>query len=50
MATKDRKGLSPMDVVAVLTKVVQDQKTLLEEQQRTITELSARVAELEKQR
>jgi len=50
VATKDRKGLSPMDVVAVLTKVVQDQKTLLEEQQRTITELSARVAELEKQR
>jgi hypothetical protein len=26
VATKDRKGLSPMDIVAVLTKVVQDQK------------------------
>ena len=40
MATKDRKGMSPMDVVAVLTKVVQ-------EQQRTITELSRKVAKLE---
>ena len=26
MATKDRKGLSPMDIVAVLTKVVQQLK------------------------
>jgi hypothetical protein len=26
IATKDRKGLSPMDIVAVLTKVVQDLK------------------------
>ena len=43
VATKDRKGLSPMDVVAVLTKIVQ-------EQQKTITELTARVAELEKQK
>ena len=36
VATKDRKGLSPMDIVAVLTKVVQ-------EQQKTITELSRQV-------
>ena len=41
VATKDRKGMSPMDVVAVLTKVVQ-------EQQKTISELSKRVVELEK--
>ena len=27
VATKDRKGLSPMDIVAVLTKVVQELKT-----------------------
>ena len=40
VASKDRKGMSPMDVVAVLTKVVQ-------EQQRTIAELSRKVAKLE---
>ncbi len=36
VATKDRKGLSPMDIVAVLTKVVQEQKN-------TIAELSKKV-------
>jgi hypothetical protein len=41
VATKDRKGLSPMDVVAVLTKVVQ-------EQQKTIDELRKQVAELKR--
>ena len=41
VATKDRKGMSSMDVVAVLTKVVQ-------EQQKTIVELSKKVAKLEK--
>ena len=41
LATKDRKGMSSMDVVAVLTKVVQ-------EQQKTIAELSKKVAQLEK--
>ena len=41
VATKDRKGLSPMDIVAVLTKVVQ-------EQQRTIVELKEKVGRLEK--
>ena len=40
VATKDRKGMSSMDVVAVLTKVVQ-------EQQRTIAELSEKVAQLQ---
>ncbi|MGD9344396.1 MAG: tail fiber domain-containing protein [Candidatus Aminicenantes bacterium] len=40
VASKDRKGMSPMDVVAVLTKVVQ-------EQQDTITELQERIAKLE---
>jgi len=42
VASKDRKGMSPMDVVAVLTKVVK-------EQQRTITELSKEMAELKKE-
>src|SRR5208337_3229815 len=36
VATNDRKGLSPMDIVAVLTKVVQEQKS-------TIAELSKKV-------
>lgn len=31
VATKDRKGLSPMDIVAVLTKVVQQQQSEIEE-------------------
>jgi len=41
VATKDRKGMSPMDVVAVLTKVVQ-------EQQKTIKQLQEKIAQLEK--
>ncbi|EFK10939.1 conserved domain protein [delta proteobacterium NaphS2] len=41
VASTDRKGMSAMDVVAVLTKVVQDQ-------QKTIAELSKKVAALEK--
>jgi hypothetical protein len=41
VASKDRKSLSPMDVVAVLTRVVQ-------EQQKTISDLNSRIAELEK--
>lgn len=40
VATKDRKSLSPMDIVAVLTKVVQ-------EQNKTIEALSAKVRMLE---
>ena len=40
VASTDRKGMSAMDVVAVLTKVVQDQ-------QKTIQELSRKVAALE---
>lgn len=41
VAVRDRKGLVTMDVVAVLTKVVQ-------EQQSTISGLNKRIAELEK--
>jgi len=40
VATKDRKGLSPMDIVAVLTKVVQ-------EQQKTIADLTEKLNLLE---
>ncbi|MCP4216956.1 MAG: tail fiber domain-containing protein, partial [bacterium] len=41
VAQKDRKSLSPMDVVGVLTKVVQ-------EQQKTIKELNERLERLER--
>ena len=41
VATPQRDGLSALDIVAVVTKVVQ-------EQQKTIEELNARIAELEK--
>jgi len=41
VASRDRKGMSAMDVVAVLTRVVQ-------EQQETIAELSRKVAQLER--
>jgi hypothetical protein len=40
VATKDRKSIAPMDIVAVLTKVVQ-------EQQKTIDELKARLDEMQ---
>ena len=36
VATKDRKGMSPMDVVAVLTKVVQEKSRVVEEQRKTV--------------
>lgn len=42
VATNSRKSLSPMDVVAVLTKVIQ-------EQQKAIEELSRKIDDLEKQ-
>jgi hypothetical protein len=42
VAAKDRKSLSPMDIVAVLTKVAQ-------EQQKVIDQLSKRVEQLEKE-
>jgi hypothetical protein len=41
VSTSDRKGLSPMDIVAVLTKVAQ-------EQQKVIKNLTKRIEELEK--
>ncbi len=48
MASKDKKGMSPMDVVAVLTKVVQEQQKIVLEQQTAISELSKRLAAIEK--
>jgi hypothetical protein len=46
VATKDRKGLSPMDVVAVLTKVVQEQQKTNDEQQKMIEELRKEIEAL----
>ena len=48
LASKDRKGLSSMDVVAVLTKVVQEQERLIEEQRETLGALAKRIEVLEK--
>jgi hypothetical protein len=50
VATPDRTGLSPMDIVAVLTRVVQDQQKAIERQQTAIAELAAKIAALESAR
>ena len=47
VATKDRKSLSPMDIVAVLTRVVQEQQKTVEEQQKNIAELTRKIQALE---
>jgi hypothetical protein len=46
VATKDHKGLSSMDIVAVLTKVVQEQQKTMQEQQKTISTLREELNEL----
>jgi hypothetical protein len=48
VAMKDRKGLNTMDVVAVLTKVVQEQQKEFQKQQKTIEELQGQIAELKR--
>ncbi len=48
VATKDREGLSPMDIVAVMTKVVQEQQGMIEKQQEMIEKLNARLEDLER--
>jgi len=48
VATADHKGLSPMDVTAVLTKVVKEQQNTIQEQQKTIAAILKRMAKLEK--
>ena len=47
VAMKDRKGLSPMDIVAVLTKVVQEQNKTVDKQQAVINTLTEKLAQLE---
>jgi hypothetical protein len=46
VATQDRKGLSSMDVVAVLTKVVQEQQATLEAQHEMLEEQRALIEDL----
>jgi hypothetical protein len=47
VSTKDRKGLSSMDIVTVLTKVVQEQQDVIRQQQASISAISKKVSELE---
>jgi hypothetical protein len=57
VAMKGRKGLSPMDITAVLTKVVQEQQKTIDQQQKNIDlqqkyleKLEQKIADLEKNR
>jgi endosialidase-like protein len=49
VASKDRKSLSALDIVAVLTKVVQEQQQVLEQKSRAIGEAQTEVALLKEQ-
>jgi hypothetical protein len=46
VATKDRKGLSPMDIAAVLTRVVQEQQKIIDSQQKAMQEQKKEMEEL----
>ncbi|MCK4533786.1 tail fiber domain-containing protein, partial [bacterium] len=50
VATKDRKGLCSMDIVGVLTKVVQEQQTINEGLLQRISELEKEIKQLKKQK
>ena len=47
VATNDRKGLESMDIVAVLTKVVQEQQKMIQQQQLVNEELQTKIGKLE---
>jgi len=49
VGTKNRKGLSPMDIVAVLTKVAQEKSQLIEKRERALDAMENRLSALEKQ-
>ena len=49
VATSTRKHLAPMDIVSVVTKVVQDQQRTIDEQQATIQKLQQRLEQVESQ-
>ena len=48
VATKDHKGMSPMDVAAVLTKMVQEQQKTIREQQKAFQEQQSAIMEQQK--
>ena len=57
VASANHQGISPLDITAILTKVVQDHhqelnmmKTIIEQQQQTIQTLTAKVEQLEGRR
>jgi len=50
VAENGREGLSPMDVVAVLTRVVQDQQKEIEAQKELVRQLAERLAALDGKR
>jgi hypothetical protein len=47
VAAKDRKSLSPMDIAAVLTRALQEQQRIIEQQQEAIRTLGERYLALE---
>jgi hypothetical protein len=47
VATADRKTLSPMDLTAVLTKVVQEQQKAIVDLRATVASLSEKLTEME---
>ena len=49
VAMRDRKHLSPMDIVAVLTKVVQEQSRKIEEQQNAYKDQQTTIHELKRE-
>lgn len=49
VATTDRKSLSPMDIVAVLTKMVQEQERTIEDLSATVQQMRARLEQIEGQ-
>lgn len=47
VATKERKGLSPMDIVAVLTKVIQEQKNAIAELSQKVDVMQEEIGRIE---
>jgi hypothetical protein len=50
VATADRKTLSPMDLTAVLTKVVQEQQKAIVDLRATVASLSEKLAAMEEKK
>ncbi len=50
VATRNRDAISAMDIVTLLTKVVQEQQQAVEQHEKTIAELKKEISELKKNR